>query len=232
MGCAKLVASAKYFHPEIPMVVLGTQHMEDLQIPLGQMHPVAIKAVMEHWGYSTVIYIDADSIICGKLTELFDAIEAGIYEFIGVRNNNDFDKAGCEAPIAQYGAPIPQYLNAGLVATGEPYFIKDWIRANKEYANIVPFQEQSVLNNIAENYNYRILDPKESNVYYGVSGLYGTETHWDSWKEIEVVDGALMLNGKTVKVLHHAGGKKENKLDFDMFSEAAKARLIEITSTP
>jgi hypothetical protein len=47
---------------------------------------------------------------------------------------------------------------------------------------------------------------------YGVCNTWGTETHWDSWRNLYVQDGCLCLddpvNGDrmVVKVLHQAGG--------------------------
>lgn len=227
MGAAKLVASAKYFHPDIPMFVLGSEEMEGFNIKaVESLHPFVINKFIDE--YEKVVYLDADSMIVGKLDELLAAIDA--YDVIGVRNNNDYDLAGIGNPITQDGLSVQEYLNAGLVATRNKLFVEEWMKDYKTYGRLLPFGAQSVLNNIYKNYNHFILDAKESNVFYGISALAGTETHWDSWKQISIVNGELILLDKKVKVLHHAGGFKTDKLGFYMFNKETRERLIEITS--
>lgn len=226
IGCDKLVRSLKYFHPSIPILVYGDEVIKELDVPFGLLHPFIIyKALLE---YETVIYLDADSILTGPLDELLLAIEED-YDIIGVRNNNDYDKAGKDEPIGQPGAGTTHYLNAGLIATHHRGFILEWQMANILYGNLLPFKEQSVFNSLKRNYNTHMIDPKDSSVYYGVSALSGEETHWDSWMDIKVVEGDLILNDKKVKVLHHGGGANPNKLGFYMFNDETRKRLIEIT---
>ena len=83
------------------------------------------------------------------------------------------------------------------------------------------FQEQSVLNRMVheEDWKHKMLDPVDSNVYYGLSNAWGERTHWDSWKEIKIVNDELILDNKVVKILHHAGGSAKNKLQPNMFNE-------------
>lgn len=229
MGCAKLVASAKYFHPEIPMIVYGSAEIEDFHVRLGLLHPFVMNKAMEDHRLDAVIYMDADSVITGDLKDVFLCLENDAWiDIIGVRNNNDFDKAGMDNPITQHGVTIEKYLNAGFVATRNKKIIQQWMEENLKYGELAAFNEQTVLNNIARFAHTFILDKKEYPYHYGVSGAYGTETHWDSWKEMTVEEGRVMLNGKEVKVIHHAGGKKFDKLQYYMFSEEVRKRLIEI----
>lgn len=224
MGADKLVASLKYFHPSIPILVYGDEDIKEFDVPFGLLHPFMIyKALLE---YETVIYIDADSMIAGPLDELLLAVEN--YDIVGVRNNNDQYRAGKDEPIGQPGSGTADYLNAGLIATHHRGFILEWQMANILYGNLLPFKEQSVFNSLKRNYNTHMIDPKDSKVYYGVSALSGTETHWDSWMDIKVVEGDLILNDKKVKVLHHGGGTNPNKLGFYMFNDETRKRLIEI----
>lgn len=223
MGADKLVRSAKYFHPEIPMFVYGTEEIEQLEVPFGLMTPFIINKLID--AYEKVICFDADSMIVGKLNELLDAND---YDVIAVRNNNDFDMAGMDQPIGQPGAGTEHYLNAGLIATTSKEFVNEWVDANLMYGRLLPFMEQSVMNVLCRKYKTLMVDAKDKGVYYGVSALSGTESHWDSWKEIAVVDGELILNEKKIKVLHQAGGFKLDKLGFYMFNTETRKRLIEI----
>jgi hypothetical protein len=233
VGASKLVASAKYFHPEIPFFVLGTKEIEELfkinpNVKWNTLQPfTTIHGLNE---FDMVVHFDADSMIVGKLDELLSENNLH-YDVIGVRNNNDFNKAGKDGAITQGNIPIEKYINAGLVAITSKKFLQSWCIKNISEGNNQPFQEQSVLNSIIDEYNYKlkILDPKESNVHYGISGLFGTETHWDSWKEISLNENKeLILRNKFVKVIHHAGGHSKHKLDFNMFSQEVSERLYEI----
>jgi hypothetical protein len=161
------------------------------------------------------------------MDELFAALDDS-YSVVCVRNNNDFGKAGIGEPLSQPGHCVNPYVNAGLVAAKHHGFMSDWFFNTWSFSQILPFGSQTVLNGVLGGYLVKILDPIEAPVYYGVSALSGTETHWDSWKEITVVDGDLMLNNKKVKVLHHGGGFKAEKLGFEMFSEEVRKRLEEI----
>ncbi len=233
VGASKLVASAKYFHPEIPFYVFGTKEIEELfkihpNVNWNTLQPfTTIHGLNE---FDMVVHFDADSMIVGKLDELLDE-DNYAYDVIGVRNNNDYNQAGKDNPITQDFISIQNYLNAGLVACTSKEFLKTWCEFNIEFGNSQPFQEQSVLNYLCDRPNtlVKILDPMYSNVHYGISGLFGTETHWDSWREISLNENKeLILRNKTVKVLHHAGGHNQNKLDFNMFSQEVKERLNEI----
>lgn len=233
VGASKLVASAKYFHPEIPFYVFGTKEIEELfkihpNVNWNNLQPfTTIHGLNE---FDMVVHFDADSMIVGKLDELLSEDNLK-YDVIGVRNNNDFGKAGKDNPIEQINVSVEKYLNAGLVACTSKEFLQQWCNYNISFGNSQPFQEQSILNHLSYfgKFKTKILDPIESNVHYGISGLFGTETHWDSWREISLNENKeLILRNKTVKVLHHAGGHQKNKLDFNMFSKEVGERLYEI----
>lgn len=229
-GTDKLVASAKYFYPDIPFVVFGDKEINSIGLPVESLHPFMMNRLKSK--YDAVVYFDADSIICAPLTELFEALETN--EVVCVRNNNDYGKAGKDDAISQQNRDINIYLNAGLVATKSQYFISEWVKENRQFAELVPFGSQSVLNTIIDHYIYHIVDGIDTDVYYGVSCLHGEKSHWESWKKIEVDSaGYLGLTSpigydKTVKVLHHAGGFNPDKLGLYMFSDEVRKRLEEI----
>lgn len=229
MGCDKLVKSAKYFHPDIPFHLLDTQGlMAKYDAPMGILMAYALHDVFGQ--YDAVIRFDADSILVGKLDELIEALEDG-FDIIGVRNNNDYNKAGKDNPIVQPGAGTEHYLNAGLVATTSRDFVAEWISDCRKYASMLPFGEQTVLNALSPKYKTFIVDQAHARCYYGISALSGEDTHWDSWKNIWVSNkGELFLSHKEVKVLHHGGGSFKDKLGFYMFNKETRQRLIEITA--
>jgi lipopolysaccharide biosynthesis glycosyltransferase len=230
VGADKLIKSAQHFHPEIDFYCFGDAQLNEIfqihpNVNWNTVHPFITAQLIDH--YDIVIHFDADSMIVGKLDELLD--ESNLeFDIIGVRNNNDYNKAGKDQFISNPGLDPQLYLNAGLVAITNKDVVEEWMNKNIEYANQMPFQEQTVLNHIAMNYKTKILDPIESNVYYGISNLYGNNTHWDSWKDIHLIDNELVLNNKKVKVLHHGGGHDAKKLDFDLFSDEVKNKLKQI----
>lgn len=231
IGAHKLLKSVKYFHPEVDFYVFGTDDINAVfnshpNFNWTTIHPaISIQLIDD---YDMVIHMDADSMLVGKLDELISEDNLQ-YDVIGVRNNNDFGRAGKDAPIHE-GYPIETYLNCGLVATTSKKFLETWIQYNLSMGNNKPFQEQSILNMMihTEDWKWKVVDPINSNVYYGVTNIWGEKTHWDSWKEIQVVNNELVLNNKIVKVLHHAGGSKPEKLDFNMFNDDTKRFLENI----
>jgi len=231
VGAHKLEQSLKYFHPEIDFYCFGDVQLKELfsihsNVNWNTIHPFVSYQLIDQ--YDMVVHFDADSMVVGKLDELLDESNLN-YDIIGVRNNNDFNRAGKDNYITNPGLDPQKYLNAGLVAITNKVFVEDWMMKNIEFGNQMPFQEQTILNIIADNWKTKILDPLESDVYYGTSNLYGTDTHWDSWKDIKLKENMLILNNKKVKILHHAGGHNTiNKLDFNLFNNEVKQYLINI----
>jgi len=228
-GADKLVASAKYFHPDIPFFVFGDAEINKCTLPIESLHPLMMNKLMAK--YESVVYMDADSIITGDITPVFEALES--FDVVCVRNNNDYGKAGCDPALSQQNRDINIYVNAGFVATNSKEFIAEWMLNNTLFAELTPFGSQSVLNTIIDKYHWKLIDGIDDDVYYGVSCLNGEKSHWESWMNIEVDgSGSLILgNGdvdKTVKVLHHAGGFKPDKLGLYMFNDEVRRRLTEI----
>jgi lipopolysaccharide biosynthesis glycosyltransferase len=227
MNTDKLIKSAKYFHPDIPFFVYGSADMKELNVPLQIMMPFIMYKLIDD--YEMVVRFDADSIITGSLDEMLNATD---YDLICVRNNNDDNKAGKDEPIAQFNVHAENYVNAGLVATTSKAFLEEWMDINLSVGTMLPFVEQTTLNAIKRKYKTLIVDSKESDVYYGVSCLYGdgseNQTHWDCWKDINVVNGGLYLNSKKIKVLHNGGGFSPDKMQLYRFNERTRKRIVEI----
>lgn len=230
IGAHKLTKSIQHFHPEIDFYCFGDKQLNELfsihtNINWNTVHPFVSYQLIDQ--YDMVVHFDADSMVVGKLDELLDESNLN-FDIIGVRNNNDFNKAGKDNPITNPGLDIQKYLNAGLVAVTNKLFLEDWMERNISYGNNMPFQEQTVLNEISLNWKVKIIDPIDSKVYYGISNLFGDITHWDSWMDIQLIENDLILNNKKVKILHHAGGSVAAKLDFNLFNNKVKQYLTQI----
>ena len=218
-GAYKLMASSQYFHPEIPFYMYGTDDIRNVwlrkyghpNIDWYIMNPLISIELADK--YEMVVHFDSDSIITGRLDELINAPE----DVVCVRNNNDFGGAGrgVDTGTTYKNVGVNQYLNAGLIGSRKKEFWLEWERLNGLFAADTPFGEQGVLNELLYNRNligggeftFNILDAIDKKVYYGVSCLSGTETHWDSLKSISLNENNdLVLNDKIVKIVHHAGG--------------------------
>lgn len=222
-GLLKLIVSFKKFHPDIPLIVF-TEKEIDAEIASKNyqninwfyLNPVMCKKVAQE--YDLVVHIDADSIV----TERLDEIIEGKYDVAIVRNNSDFMKAGKAAAYTLGDQIHPfQYANCGLVASTSKEFWDDWIEKNLLYYNLFNVHENDVINVVLRNpkYKVKLLDPVDKPLYYGTSSIYGTHTHWDSWKDIVVKNDKLYLNDKLIKILHNAGGQDFEKLNLNrMFS--------------
>jgi hypothetical protein len=214
VGLDGLKKSLAYFHPDIPLYVYDSKETEGLKrlygsLPSNFMMPATCLELTEK--YDMVIHIDADSTVTGPLTELLECDA----EIVGVRNNNSYGKAGCHAGITISNIPVFEFLNAGLVGSNGKRFIEDWKVACQDIGHQLEGGEQDVLNLMfqSKHYTTKILDPLVTNVSYGTgSNSWGTDTHWDSWKELYVEDDKLMLDDPNtkksmeIKVLHQAGG--------------------------
>jgi hypothetical protein len=214
VGLEGLKNSLQYFHPGIPHVIYDTKETERLYAKYGpwlkpyfMMPPTCLELAEE---YDMVIHIDADSTVTGPLTELIESEE----DIVGVRNTNSFGKAGCSPGITIENIPLFRFLNAGLVGVNKSSFWLDWNNFNKHEGEKYEGHENDTLCKLfnSEQYSTKILDPMGSNISYGLSNVWGTETHWDSWKDLYVREDKLMLDDPNtgvsmeVKVLHQAGG--------------------------
>ncbi len=258
-GTRKCLNSFKYFHPEIPIVHLGTEKMAEIYkehpwAVLTSFMPLTMKKVKEEYSADFVVHVDSDSIVLSRLDEILD----GDYDIASVRNNCDShlgDERNNRA-IQIRDLPNWEYVNCGLISTSSDKFLNEWIQLNKEATektgsiNFFPLAEQGSFNLIFKlgGYKTKILDPIGSSVFYGPSAnMYDedvkdnpehiinewTYNGWQSWRKIIYKEDKFWLYGKQVKLLHQAGGgnaKTAQKLTFDMFNAETAKRIKEITN--
>jgi len=232
-GLLKMLSSFKKFHPDIPIYVLTNKHIfnEIRKFPIFNsfyyLNPLMSITLADK--YETVVHIDADCIVTDRLEEILQCD----YDVAIVRNNSDFKTAGMGPPETANGLiDVFKYANCGLIASTKKEFWEDWIQENVKCINKYRQHEQDIANILLSQgkYKIKILDSIDNNLYYGVANAYGSHTHWDSWKHIIIGDNnKLYLNNKLIKVLHHAGGFVNEKLNLDdLFSHEVSRYLKDL----
>lgn len=219
-----LINSLNYFHPNINFYIFNSSDtiIEKQNHPWlnhGWMIPPSCMRFVDE--YDMVIHLDGDTIITGPLDELIESNE----DIIGVRNMNSAGFAGAhnwgnKIQLGNIEINAIDFLNAGLVASNNSNFWKEWFAMNHYAAfnNINNMRdEQGILNYIFHNnagkYTTKILDKVGTNISYGQSNAWGTgNNHWESWSKLYVKDNQLCLDDPVtnttmvIKVLHQAGG--------------------------
>jgi len=238
IGIESLSNSIKYFHPEIVHEICDSYLTTKLQEAHPWMQPVWMMAAskLDYLDeYDMIIHLDGDCVVVGPLDELISSSE----DIIGTRNNNSMGRASAGGPkghqtyhnyitgLDLFGNMIDwsNFINAGVVGVNNLNVWKVWHRLNFLSAiNQLNYDdEQATLNALFHNNDFtnKIVDSKESDVFYNVSSSWGNEypNHWDSWKELYIKDDGLYLNDfgtnkpKRVKVLHQAGGDAATEIN-------------------
>jgi len=235
-GANKLWRSCKYFHPDIPFVFFGDKEMEELMKP----NPTYYKS--RQWlvmgalcglslceKFDLVVVFNADSVILDTLDEILD----NDYEIASVRNHNDIGKTGPGLSNTILDIPVLKYCNVGIVASRNKEFWPFWNTQNILHIGNSLRDDNDVFNVIFHSGKYKgkiLDDASTTNLYYGVSSMYGTHTYWEGWKELYLKNEKVYLGNKQVKVLHHAGGPSTEKLQDSLFSNEIAQHIHKITS--
>ena len=240
LGVDKLTNSIKYFHPDVDHIIVNSEMTKEINEKyspwmrdIWMMAPTCLPYSDD---YDMVIHLDADAVVTGPMTELFECDA----EVIGVRNNNSLGKAGSHAGITIThlepfgdGSQIAMqgFINAGLVAANSKDFWEDWHDVNEQSANIKvsnPYthglgDENDTLNQIfhSDKYISKVIDEQGSGVSYGLASCWGNDpnNHWESWSQIYVKDDRIYVDDPVtqepmcIKVLHQAGGSVAGSLN-------------------
>lgn len=201
-----LERSFKYFHPDIPFVILRGSDINNLFDSNDATRNIRFsKPLMGKKlaiDYKLVVLLDADQLILAPLTELF---EDKSFELAGVRSNDD---NGVSLPVGAFKTPKiswQQYLNCGLVAVRNPNAWDDWDRLNRTQPPYMNDAEQGLWNEVfySKKYKTKLLDPITEPV------IFGTAANRAHWSKLYMADGYITLKLKDVprhvKILHKAG---------------------------
>jgi hypothetical protein len=203
VGAHILVNSFRKFMPDIPLIVFRQDVIDKVFQEKGinfyMAKPTFAKLLVGR--YDRIINIDADTVICGRLSEVLDTD----WEVGGVWNYNKYENASFENITEE------MYVQAGMVGSTRPDFWDTWESANKDAMKYLR-QENDILNKIWYN------DPKISSIqkkliwdkdknYLGCKSL-GQEG------QMYIEGNELMLNKEKVKAYHWAKGARLPKMQY------------------
>lgn len=208
----KMANSFNYFHPDIEVKIYTQEDIGD-KINFYRQKPFFARELIKE--YDLVIGLDADQIITGDLSYIFDR------EFdLAVPNNF------CRSDVPKYGyvtvfdIPPDQYMNCGLVMMKSKEFVDHWWNlCNSYHFEKLRYKEQDIMNIMIHygRWNTIALDsPKNMDAWHGLLSK-------GEWLKMKLVDGKLILPkaddmypeaDKEIKVMHWAGGGNEPKLNY------------------
>lgn len=182
----KLIKSFKYFHPDIDFVLFTSALVGELEgvriLPLGTKDPdiwykqkpyFADKLFNE--GYESVLGMDSDQLVLGKLDYLFDSVD---YDIGTVLNFNPLDFRTYGEITIQGVHGTTEYYNCGLVMMRSHKLVKHWLElCNSKFFKRFKYREQDLLNIIAHFGEYKVKcfdDADDINGYYCWHGLLGS----------------------------------------------------------
>ena len=216
----KLKNSLKKFHPDVPLIIYGEGELAKIKDPqkFYRATPLFARELIKE--YELVVKIDADSIITGDLSHIFDDKS---YDVGCVLNNN-----AVNSHVVLQGIPPNYYVNCGFVAMRSKRFVDNWWNnCNRFYFNHFQYREQDLLNILVYHGDYEARVFDHSTPYW--HGLIANG-HRPQFEIIDdggtkiVVDIPMSENQvvrKEIKVYHAAGGnvvyKPGTKLDFNLY---------------
>lgn len=200
-GTHIFINSFKKFHPDIDLVVFRQDTVDKLFPEKGinwyQAKPFFAELLMDK--YDLVVNMDADHVVTGRMTEVFDNVD---YDVAMPWNYNDYENAAFENITEK------MYLQAGMVASTSRKFWLKWQEMNKDAMNYLRKENDTVnllIYNEMPELKLKILDEKKD--YYGCKAL-GREP------EFYIENDKLMCRGEQILAYHFARGGVFPKLDF------------------
>lgn len=264
-GIEPLEKTFKHFHPDIKFDIIGTAETKKVieeysyieECMTHEEVPWFMRGKTELFltaplvynlknSYDMIVHIDADSVVLGDLSEIFQSKE----DVIGVKNTSPLGTWGCNPgsdrihPFTGQVIGNHDFPNMGMWAINSMEFIDDWIEYNKNILTNpsipIPSRLRDALGDENDTFSWLFHSGKYSTKmmdknpaisgYYGCSVSWGTETNWDTWKSFYVKDGKVYFMDPTVneeiqvKLLHLAGGGGKEKGNTP-FMETLKEKL-------
>ena len=227
----KMKNSLRKFHTEeeLPLALVGPAQLKNTPDPFFfyRFTPI-IGQQMLNMGYDTVIKLDADQVITGKLNHLWE----GNFDVGVVQNSNP--REALKYPVQVWDINPLTYVNCGLVVMKSMEFVNHWLNlCYSPHFERYQMKEQDLLNILVFYGNYNIKFFDNSNKWHGlISKGY--------WINTELKDDKLILpkndewpkdEDKEIVCIHWAGGNLPNKMNFNTsFKEDVAKWLNKLTS--
>lgn len=204
-------ASLRKFHTEeeLPLLLIGEDKIKQYNDPMFfyRSTPIIAKELFEQ-GYSTIIKIDADSLIVGSLSEV---LQSDDYD-VGVVNNSN-PREFKKFPYTHRNVHQFSYANNGFVVMKNKLFVDLWETWCTKGIFFKGDQmcEQGGLNDMIHGFQgyFKVKRFDEGDSYYGLAGM-------GYYPYCELVNNEIILRkgdrdwppegDKKIKIVHFAGG--------------------------
>lgn len=210
--------SLRKFHTEeeLPLILFGQNEIaltNDRDI-FYRATPIFLNSLIDE--YETVIKLDADQIITGNLSHIWE----DDFDVAVVHNSNPLEKTNMEVRV--WDIPPEAYVNNGMVVVKSRDFVRHWYKlAYSPHFFSYQMREQDLLNILVYYGNYRVKFLDLSNKWHGLV--------WKGYESmVKLENGKLILpqnaknqpipwppdGDKELCAWHVAGGQTPNKLNY------------------
>ena len=194
----QLEKSLRKFHPEEHLPLLRFDNPTGDPLWWYRATPILARELLKE--YETVIKCDADQIICGDISSIWN--ESEVFD-VGVVMNDPL------YPIGLWDiSPLGRYYNNGLVVLKNREFVDHWYRlCFSPHFDRYQFREQDLLIILCSDYhNYKVKWLEEKDFYGEQAKPY--------WAKAKLEGDKIMHEGHEIKVIHFGGGNIPNKGNF------------------
>ena len=227
------INSLRKFHSEeeLPVVIIGEEKVKQLGDPhfWYRATPLVAKALFKD--YQTVIKLDADQIVCGDLSHIWETDNE--YDVAVVKNSNPREDKSY--PVRLLDIDPLSYANCGFVVMKSKEFVEHWFKLcmSPHFLNF-QYREQDLLNimlfymgeSFGGPYKVRVLDDSDS--FHGLASK-------GYWPNIELRGKDLVLppvdgypdKEKIIKAIHFAGGNTPNKMNYRLYFQPEVIKYID-----
>lgn len=202
--------SFKYFHPDIPLFVLGDSEIQQLtkKHPGINLYKAKASAAKTFYNdYELVVNIDADHFIFSRLDEILSAD----YDVAAPSNNNQYENVSITINSYlnnNYNVVSEEnYIQAGLIASTSKLFWDTYERASLTHADHMTCKDNDVLNMVIQfgNFNFKLLDGDWTPLSKNRKGFYGCSSL--NMEHLAYVENdEVKINGIPLKCYHVAKG--------------------------
>lgn len=206
-----LQRSLRKFHSEEDLPLLRFDNTTNDPKFWYRATPILAKELLKE--YEQVIKLDADQIICGDISNIWNDDE---YFDVGVVMNDP------SYPIGLWDiTPQSRYYNNGLVVLRSREFVDHWYRlCMGPHFDNYQFREQDLLNILCSDYhNYKVKWLEEKD-FYG-------EQAKPFWAMAQLVGDKIMVKDAEIKIIHFGGGNIPNKGNFKIRFQPEVIKRIE-----